>query len=88
MRKGVAEEGVLVREDSKITLVELGTRQTFLAPLLNSCVMSDKYVISVGRTFLSIKWRLRYLLCRAALEITGDGTSSAQESYYYYHDLD
>lgn len=69
-------------------LVELGTGQTSLALPLNRCVMSDKDVLSLRRAFLSIKRRLQYLPYRAALEITGVGPSSAQESYYYYHDLE
>lgn len=37
-------------DDSEIMPLELGTRQTSPALLLNSCVMSNKYVFSLGLT--------------------------------------
>lgn len=50
------EEGVLVRDDSKIMLGDFGTGQASLALLLNGCMMSDKEVASLSLAFLSIKW--------------------------------
>lgn len=57
MRKGVVEEGVLVRDDSKALLIgELGTGQSSLTLLLNSCMVSDK-LCHLWDSHFSTKWR-------------------------------